>query len=250
MQATVRDLDGDDAGSVELPAAFETPHRPDLVRRAVLAAQANRKQDHGADEFAGMRTPAESPGSGRGMAHVPRVNGRAARVPQAVGGRRAHPPKVEKDRTLTVNTKERKAAVSSAIAATADADLVAERGHRFDEDLELPLVVSDDFEDLVKTKEVVSFLEAIGAYEDVERADDGRSVRAGQGKLRGRKYRTPSSLCIVTSSETGPSKAARNLPGVTVATGAAVSAEDLAPGGEPGRLTVWTESALAEVAER
>jgi ribosomal protein L4 len=130
MKATVRDLDGDDAGEVDLPEAFETAIRPDLIKRAVLAAQANRKQDYGADEYAGMRTPAESFGSGRGMAHVPREGGQARRVPQPVGGRTAHPPKAEKDRTESINDKERKAAVSSAIAATADADLVAERGER------------------------------------------------------------------------------------------------------------------------
>jgi large subunit ribosomal protein L4e len=250
MQATVRDLDGEESGSMELPSVFQTPVRPDLIRRAVLAAQANRKQDYGADEFAGLRTPAESPGSGRGMAHVPRVNGQAARVPQAVGGRKAHPPKAEKDQSLNVNDKERKSAVRSAVAATADADLVADRGHRFDDDLELPLVVADDFEDLVKTQDVVSLLEALGVDDDIERADEGKSIRAGQGKLRGRKYRQPKSILFVTSNDTGPSKAARNLAGADVATGVEVNAEDLAPGAEPGRLTIWTESAIEEVAER
>jgi large subunit ribosomal protein L4e len=250
MNATVRDLDGSEAGDVELPDVFETPLRPDLVRRAVVSAQANRKQKHGADPHAGMRTPAESPGSGRGMAHVPRENNQARRVPQTVGGRRAHPPKAEADPSLDVNDKERKQAVRSAVAATTDAELVAERGHDFDDDLELPLVVSDEFEDLVKTKEVVSFLEAVGAHADVERADDGRTVRAGRGTTRGRKYQEPSSVLFVTASEAGPSKAARNLAGVDVATAGEVNAEDLAPGAAPGRLTVWTESAIEEVADR
>ena len=119
MNATVRDLDGEDAGEVDLPDVFETGYRPDLVRRAVLAAQANRKQDYGSDEYAGMRTPAESFGSGRGMAHVPREGGKARRVPQTVGGRRAHPPKTETEHGLDVNKKERKQAVRAAIAATA-----------------------------------------------------------------------------------------------------------------------------------
>ncbi|WP_158056047.1 50S ribosomal protein L4 [Halorussus halophilus] len=248
MQATIRNLDGEEDGSVDLPDVFAETVRPDLIKRAVLAAQANRKQDYGADDYAGMRTSAESPGSGRGMAHVPRTNGQAARVPQAVGGRKAHPPKEEKDRTLDINTKERKKAIRSAIAATTDAELVADRGHRFDDDLELPLVVSDDFEDLVKTKEVVSFLEAVGVSDDIQRAEDNKSIRAGQGKLRGRKYRTPKSVLFVTSEE--PSKAARNLAGADVATAAEVNAEDLAPGAHPGRLTVWTESALEEVSDR
>ena len=247
MEATVHDLDGEDSGSVELPEVFETQQRPDLVRRAVLAAQANAKQDYGSDEYAGLRTPAESFGSGRGMAHVPRENNVARRVPQAVSGRRAHPPKAEKDQGLDINDKERQLAVRAAIAATTDAETVAERGHAFDDGVDLPLVVSDDFEDLVKTQEVVDVVDSLGIAADIERADEA-TVRAGRGKTRGRKYRRPSSVLFVTSEE--PSKAARNLAGADVATAREVNAEDLAPGGEHGRLTVWTESAVAEVAER
>ena len=248
MNTTVHDLDGGDAGSVELPDVFETPFRPDLIGRAVTVAQANRKQAYGADEFAGMRTPAESFGSGRGLAHVPRSENVARRVPHAVSGRRAHPPKAEKDQTKDLNDKERRLAVRSAIAATTDVALVADRGHAFDEDLDLPLVVSDEFESLEKTQEALGVLEALGVDADIERADDGRSVRSGRGKSRGRKYRQPKSLLVVTSEE--PSRAARNLAGVDVATAHEVNAEDLAPGAHPGRLTLWTESAVAEVADR
>ena len=247
METTVLDLDGDDAGDIDLPEVFKTAYRPDVVRRAVQAAQANRKQDYGSDDYAGMRTPAESQGSGRGMAHVPRENGQGARVPQTVGGRRAHPPKEEKDRGLDINTKERKLAVRSAIAATADGDIVEERGHEFADDVVLPLVVSDDFEDLVKTQEVVGVLETLGVEDDIERAEEA-TVRAGRGTTRGRKYDRATSVLFVTSEE--PSKAARNLAGADVTTAREVNAEDLAPGGEAGRLTVWTESAVEEVAER
>ncbi|MFP4627223.1 MAG: 50S ribosomal protein L4 [Natronomonas sp.] len=248
MNATVYDLDGDDAGELELPDVFETTYRSDLVRRAVLAAQANRTQDAGTDEYAGLRTPAESFGSGRGLAHVPRQNGRAREVPQAVSGRAAHPPKTETDRGLDINDKERKLATRSAIAATADADLVSERGHAFDDDLELPLVVSNEFETLVKTADAVDVLESLGVYDDVRRAENGKSVRSGRGTTRGRKYQQPKSLLVVTSEE--PSLAARNLAGVDVSTAANVDTEDLAPGTHAGRLTLWTEAAIEEVAER
>ena len=247
MQATIYDLDGNAGDEVDLPEVFETTVRPDLIATAVRAAQANRKQDYGSDDYAGLRTPAESFGSGRGMAHVPREGGKARRVPQAVGGRSAHPPKEEKDRSLAINDKERKFATRSAIAATADAELVAERGHEFDDDLELPLVVSDAFEDLQKTQAVVDTLESLGVHADIDRADETK-IKAGQGSARGRKYRRPSSILFVTSEE--PSRAARNLAGADVTTAREVNAEDLAPGTAPGRLTIWTESALAEVSER
>ena len=243
----VYDLEGEETGEIDLPGVFETPYRPDLIRRTVRAAQANRKQDYGADPYAGMRTPAESFGSGRGMAHVPRENGQGRRVPQTVGGRKAHPPKAEKDRSEKVNKKERQLAIRSALAATVDVERVAERGHQFEAD-SLPLVVSDEFEDLVKTKEVVALLESLGVYADVQRADDGKTVRGGRGTTRGRKYRRPTSILFVTADE--PSKAARNLAGVDVATAGEVNAEDLAPGGQAGRLTVFTESAIEEVANR
>ena len=248
MQATVRDLDGEDAGSIELPEVFETHYRPDLIQQAVVAAQANRKQAYGADEFAGLRTPAESMGSGRGMSHDPRQNGVARRVPHAVSGRKAHPPKAEKDQGKTINRKERQLATRSALAATADAERVAGRGHAFDGDLELPLVVSDEFEELVKTKEVVTLLEELGIADDIERADDGKKVRAGRGTTRGRKYQEPKSILFVTAGE--PSRAARNLAGADVATAAEVNVEDLAPGTHAGRLTLFTESAIEEVADR
>ena len=247
MEATVKDLTGDAAGEVDLPPVFSTPYRPDLIRRAVLAARANRSQPYGADPFAGKRTPAESFGSGRGLAHVPRQNGRGRKVPQAVSGRRAHPPKAEKDRTQKVNDKERKQAVRSAIAATADEELVRARGHRFSDDVELPVVVSDDFEELVKTREAADAVEALGLGADVERADSA-TIRAGRGTTRGRKYRRPTSILFVTAGE--PSRAARNLAGADVATAREVNAEDLAPGTHAGRLTVWTESAIEEVADR
>jgi large subunit ribosomal protein L4e len=248
MEANIRNLDGEDAGTLELPEVFETAYRPDLIKRAVIAAQTNRKQKYGSDPYAGLRTPAESLGSGRGMAHVPRENGQARRVPQAVKGRKAHPPKAEKDWEKKINTKERKLAVRSAIAATADPERVAERGHEFDDDVELPLVVSDEFEELVKTREVVEFLETVGVHADVERSDENKKVKAGRGTTRGRKYTRPKSILFVTSEE--PSRAARNLAGADVATADEVNAEDLAPGTHAGRLTVWTESAVEGVADR
>ena len=186
MTTTVYDLDGEPAGEIDLPDVFDTPYRPDVIRRAVLASQANRKQAYGADEYAGMRTPAESQGSGRGMAHVPRENGQGRRVPQTVSGRKAHPPKADKDQGKQINDKERKLAVRSALAATTDAELVAERGHEFETE-DVPVVLADEFESLVKTKAVVSTLEALGLHADVERADEGREIKAGRGSTRGRK---------------------------------------------------------------
>jgi len=195
-----------------------------------------------------MDTSARSWGSGRGVAQIPRLaNGsRAARVPQATGGRRAHPPKPETDRSEKVNTKERRYAIRSAIAATADPTLVSLRGHVYEG--ELPIVADNALEGLEKTKQVAEFLEAAGLYPDVLRAKDGKTIRAGRGKLRGRKYKHRKSVLIVTGEDNlALVKAARNLCGVDVIRADKLNAELLAPGTHAGRLTVWTEAAIEKL---
>ncbi|ERG98411.1 MAG: 50S ribosomal protein L4P [Haloquadratum sp. J07HQX50] len=248
METTVYNVDGKEAESTTLPDIFNTPYRPDLIQRAVVAAQANRKQPYGADPYAGMRTPAESFGSGRGMAHVPRESGRARRVPQTVKGRKAHPPKAEKNQGKDINDKERQLAIRSAIAATANPEIVEDRGHDFETEASFPIVITDEFESLNKTREVVDLLETLGLHSDIERADENTTIRAGRGKTRGRKYKTPNSVLFVTADE--PSRAARNLAGADVVTADNLGAEELAPGTHAGRLTVYSKAAITELKSR
>jgi large subunit ribosomal protein L4e len=149
-----------------------------------------------------------------------------------------------------VNKKERRKAIRSAIAATGNAAYVRLRGHRLADNVELPLIVDDSFTNLKKTTEVVESLKALGVWDDVLRAKP-RKVRAGRGKMRGRRYKTKRSVLIVIPREAEEKKpilhAAKNLPGVDVAYAEALNAELLAPGTHPGRLTIWTESSLANL---
>ncbi len=250
MKANIIDLSGNASGQVELPPVFEEEYRPDLIKRAVLAAQANRLQAYGPHFYAGMNTSAQSWGPGHGVSRVPRLkNGRkAAGIPMAVGGRRSHAPQPNAVYTEKVNIKERRKAIRSAIAATASSALVAARGHKFN--MELPVVASDGLESLSKTAEVRKFLVAAGLWDDVMRAKLGRNIRAGKGKLRGRKYKGRKSLLIVAASDQGLRKAARNLPGVDFITVEKLNAELLAPGTRAGRLTIWTESSLKRLSEK
>ena len=235
---------------VDLPDQFETPLRTDLIRRGVTVARANRRQPYGSDRMAGRKHSVEHWGKGRGTARNPRLKGsrRGAEAPLTVGGRRAHPPKVEKIWAKKMNRKERRFARRSALAATADKETVADRGHRFGAKVTLPVIVEDKFEKIATAKDAMAFLKKVGISEDVIRAKDGRHIRAGRGKMRSRRFRTPKSILVITTEAAGVRKAVGNLPGLDVVPVTRVSVEDLAPGGDPGRLTIITESALKEVA--
>ena len=248
-QVNVYNKEGKSTSKVAVPAVFQTPLRPDLIRKAVNVAQANRRQRYGAMPVAGERPSVEWPGKGKGMARTPRKKqaSDAAFVPNAFKGRRAHPPESRHFWTEKINQSERRLAIASALAATAQAELVKARGHKFGDKVAFPVVVSDDFVSHEKTQDLADALVSIGLGADLERAKDGVHVRAGMGKLRGRAYRTPRSVLLVTSD--GKAPGARNLAGVEVVAARNLSAEDLAPGGDAGRLTVYTQGAIASIKE-
>jgi large subunit ribosomal protein L4e len=158
-----------------------------------------------------------------------------------VGGRRAHPPKAEKVWSRKLNDKERKKALRSAIAASFNKDVVKERGHKSPDNY--PFVVSNDFEGFDKTNKVVSALRALGFTDELSRASK-KKVRAGKGKMRGRRYKRPVGPLLVVGSECKIVKSAKNIPGVEVVHVSCLNAKLLAPGCHPGRLALFTKNAI------
>lgn len=250
--AKIFNLDGKPIGKTKLPPIFETPLRPDVIKRAVLATQSSRFQPQGRDPMAGKRTTAESRGVGLGIARIPRIKGprgRGALATGTVGGRTANPPVSEKKIVKRIPKKEKRLALFSAIAATASKKIVASRGHSIEDVPQIPLIVTDELEKLKKTKEVEEILIHLGVLSDIYRVRDSRKIRAGKGKRRGRKIKQAVGPLIVVAENKGVTKAARNIPGVDIVTVNNLNAEILAPGTHPGRLTIWTSSAIEKLNE-
>src|SRR3989344_5068583 len=224
----VYDLNGNVAKEIELPKVFKFEYRPDVIQRAVLAIQNNKRQPYGSDPFAGKRTSAHYHGvkdtrnsmKNKEITRVARIHEGPPFLaftprfaPQVRKGREAHPPKAEKIWKQKINRKERIVALKSAIAATAILDLVKKR-HRISE-INLPLIVSDQIQEIKKTKDLEKIIEALKLSSDLERAKK-KKIRAGKGKMRGRKYRNRKSFLIVVSQDKGILNSAKNLAGVDV----------------------------------
>jgi len=246
----VFDLSGKSVGKIELPIIFATPIRPDVIKRAVLAIQSSNIQPQGRDPMAGKRTTAESRGTGSGIARVPRIkggSGKAAFAPGTVHGRAGHPPTSEKRILKHISKKEKRLALRSAIAATASKELVVARGHAVEDVPEIPLIVTNDWEKLKKTKDVEAALTQLGILSDIYRVRESRKVRAGKGKFRGRKMKQAVGPILVVAEDKGIGEAAQNIPGVDVVEVSNLNAEDLAPGTHPGRLAIWTNGAIEKL---
>jgi large subunit ribosomal protein L4e len=245
----IYDLEGKVDHSVELPAVFMSEYRPDLVRRAVTASRANRRQAYGPGSRSGMRHSVRWSGKGQGVSRVPRIRGTmiGAQAPGTRGGRRAHPPRPETIWAKKMNQKERTLARNSALSATCIAENVRGRGHHFNPIMTLPLVAVDEIENTATAKDALKVLDSLGVTEDVVRSKEKTSHRAGRGKMRGRRYRSPNSFLLVVNDTSRVRKGFGNMPGVEVTTPSGLNAEVLAPGGDVGRLTIFSAGAFEKL---
>ena len=260
----IKDVKNGESGSIELPKQFGEEIRPDVVARAVLAIDSHNRQPYGSDPEAGMKHSAELSrrrrkyrGSyGFGISRVPRkiMSRRGTRfmwvgalAPGTVGGRRAHAPKSEKIWAQKINDKERQKAIRSAMSATVNVEIVKSRGHKVPDSY--PFALSDDFQNILKTKEVIAALHNLGFTDELERSKQ-KTVRAGKGKSRGRKYSRKTGILLVVSNECPLEIAASNIPGVDIVRVNELNASLLAPGTDLGRATLYTESALKTLKEK
>lgn len=258
MELNILSIKKEEKGKVKLPKQFQEEVRPDIIKKAVLALQANRRQPYGADPQAGIRASAELSrrrrkyrGSyGAGISRVPRkilsrrgtrMNWVGAFAPGTVGGRKAHPPKADKIWTQKINKKENRKAIRSALAATMVKEIVAERNHQIPDNY--PFIIEEKIETLDKTKDVKNALKGLGFENELKRSSQ-KKVRAGRGKTRGRKYKKKTGVLLVVSKDCKLEKSAVNIPGIDVVNIKNINAELLAPGAVPGRLTLFTDKAI------
>ncbi|HLD89163.1 MAG TPA: 50S ribosomal protein L4 [Candidatus Nanoarchaeia archaeon] len=263
MKIDIISIDGKESGKIDLPKQFEEEFRPDIIRRAVWAVQSTRRQPYGAFSEAGKRPSAklskkrkDYKGSyGHGISRVPRkimsrrgtrMNWIAAFAPGTVGGRKAHPPKAEKIWMQKINKKERRKAIRSALSASLNHNLVVERGHLAPKNY--PFIIESNAENISRTKDFVKMMNSLELKNEIERVAE-RKVRAGKGKMRNRKYRTKKGPIIVVSQKCPLLNASKNIPGIESVEVRKLNAELLAPGAKAGRLALFTEKAIQEIAK-
>ncbi len=261
MKAHVLDTESKVAKEIELPDFFNQEIRKDIILKVYLASL--KKQPHAPYILAGMQHSASGnirhmrhkwkTAYGYGISRVPRKihtrrGGRffwvAATISSARGGRQAHPPKIASMlRDKKINKKEKIRATLSALAATASSDAVNKKYETLKDknlQLKLPIIFNSDVTKL-KAKDLKKLiLKVFGSA--VTCAFREKSVRAGRGKLRGRKYKSTRGLLIVLASDEKMKCKEFEITNVKN-----LNIEQLAPGGIPGRLTAYTEKAVDEL---
>lgn len=242
--------------NIVLPAVFKAPIRPDVVNEIHQLLRRNNRQPYAVSEEAGHQTSAESWGTGRAVARIPRVrgggthrSGQGAFGNMCRGGRMFAPTKSWRRWHRKVNVNQRRYALVSAIAASGNPALVQSKGHVIDGVSEFPLVVSDEIEKFQKTKQAVIFLRRMKVWADIQKVYKSQRFRAGRGKMRDRRRIARKGPLVVFNKDEGLRQAFRNIPGIETMHVDKMNLMKLAPGGHVGRFVIWTQSAFERLNE-
>lgn len=261
MKAQVLSISGQKVEEIDVPQIFNVEVRKDLILRAVRSELSKMYQPKSPYRWAGLQTSADYEGNkdayrtmkNRGHAMLPHEKlpkgryGRVRRIPFAVTGRRAHPPKVEKIIQEKINKKEYKKALYSSLAATMSKDVVMQRtGAEYN----VPYVVVDDLESISRTKDVVALLSKLRLADDVNKSINSKKRITGVRRKRlSRAYKVRKSVLFIVSKQCSLLKSASSIPGVDAVKVDSLKVSDIAPGGMPGRLVVWSKSAFVKMGE-
>jgi large subunit ribosomal protein L4e len=253
MKATLYSLTGTKK-EISLPAIFNTKIREDLAHKLFEAEKFLAMSPYSPDPRAGKKHSASGTIShkrhdwkghyGRGISRIPQKTmwrrgtqffWIGAEVASTRGGRRAHPPRIYK-KLRKINKKELKVALHSAIAATASESHTKSRYSSLKDTIKLPIVIES--KDKIKTKEFLKLLKTI-LKDNIKLAIKNKTIRAGKGKQRGRKYKSNAGLLLIKSKDEDI-----KLSGFDIKTPQELFISDLYP---LGRITIFTEKSLQEL---
>ncbi len=252
MNTKVFDLQGNEISTVELPPIFKLPYRPEVIKKVYVNLDSHHYQKQGRYPAAGEIVSAESRNTGMGIARLARARGEGfSRAGQAAGvggvrkGRLSHPPESWKVIYKKINIKEKLVALYSSISSTAIGDLSGQRGHVIENIKSFPLVITNELENIQKTKELYQVLKSLGLEEDLNRVDNSVKKRSGKSRRRGRSHRVGKSAIIVVGKNDSPLlKLNDSIPGINVKYVKNLSVLDLTPGSKPIRLVIYSQNAI------
>ncbi|HLD37038.1 MAG TPA: 50S ribosomal protein L4 [Candidatus Nanoarchaeia archaeon] len=257
----VLSAEGKAVREIALPAFFSSEIREDILQKCLETRK--RKQPHAPFYLAGMQKSASGQlkharrkwktAYGKGISRIPRkIMWRrgtqffwiGATISGTRGGRKAHPPKIKSMlKEKSINKKELRIAFLGALAATANDKYIRKRYSSIgDEKISAPFVVDSKILELKAKDFLKAIRNILGSLYSI--AIQKKSIRAGKGKLRGRKYKRTAGLLLVS----GDNESIR-IMGIDVQRAGNLAIEDLAEG-RAGRLVIYTENAIRELEKR
>lgn len=232
---------------LKIPKVFFSKIRVDIVRFVHKNMCKNKRQVYAVSSTAGMGTSAVSWGTGRAVSRVPRVpgsgthrSGQGAIANFCRGGRIFNPTTIWRKWHHKINKNQRKSAIFSAIASSSIVSIIVSRGYRVKTIPEIPFVIEDSIEKILKTRDLIKILTTLG-INSIVRSKLKRKLKAGKGKMRNRRFKKPTGPLLILKNNL---KSLKNLANIDCMKIGALNLTKLAPGGHLGRLCIWSSKAF------
>lgn len=261
MKIEVLNAEGKKKGEITTEI-FSEKIREDVIQKVVETEK--RKSPYAPSPLAGKQASASGKtrhgrrrwrsAAGKGLSRIPRkvfwrrgtqFYWQGATIASTRGGRRAHPPRIlSMIKVKKINKKEKELAFLSALAMTGSIKEIKKKYKSLEYaeiKIKLPIIIEGRVLEL-KTKE---FLKSLRKILDnlFEIAIQKKSIRAGKGKMRGRKYKKTAGLLFIMGN-----REEKKIKGIELRKASELSVSDLASNG--ARLTVYTEEAVKELGKR
>lgn len=246
MKTKILDKTGKVGKEIDLPKNFSVKIRKDILQKVFEVQKGSLQQAYGAMPGAGASYSASGisikrrhrwkSSYGRGISRIPRkimsrsgasFNWVGATVSSTRGGRKPHAPRSQKNLFKKINKKELLIAFNSGFTGTFEKE-----AHIFDAS------VLD-----LKSKDFFAVLKKVFG-DKFDKILKKKSIRAGKGKMRGRKYKSTAGMVFVIGS-----KEKMNRKGIEVVKVNELWVGDISPNGIPGRLASYSENAIKEIGE-
>src|SRR6476469_2214436 len=252
MNTSIFDLKGNEQSKIDLPEIFNFPYRPEIIKKVYVNMYSHHYQEQGRYPAAGAIVSTETRNTGLGIARLARAKGEGfSRAGQAAGvggvrkGRLAHPPESWKVIYKKINKKEKLIALYSSISSTSIEQLTKKRGHIVNNIKSFPLIVTNEIENIQKTKDLFQVLKSLGVKEDLIRVEHSIKKRTGKSRRRGRSNRVgKSAIIVVGKNDSQLLNLNDSIPGITIKYVKNLSVLDFAPGAKPIRLAIFTKGAI------
>lgn len=261
MKIQILDTDGKKKADMET-GVFDGKIRKDIIQKVVETEKI--RQPYAPFYLAGKQASASGilrharrkwkTAYGKGISRVPRkifwrrgtqFYWQGATVASTRGGRRAHPPKIlGMINTKKINRKEKRLAFLGALALTADIEAVKLKYQSLSDkkiEIKLPIIIDSKILALKSKQFLDVFKKILNGFYAV--ALQKKSIRAGKGKARGRRYKkSAGALIIVGKNEK------KSLAGIEIKKAQEINVSDLASNG--ARLVVYTEQAIKDLEKK
>mmetsp|Transcript_12467 Transcript_12467/g.30701 ORF Transcript_12467/g.30701 Transcript_12467/m.30701 type:complete len:288 (-) Transcript_12467:571-1434(-) len=239
-------IDGSPVDIVKIKNNNDLEFNIEAIKRMTKYRYMHSKQPQYKNFNSGNQTSAQSVGTGRALARVPRIkgsgtssSGQGAISNMCRGGKVFGVSRIKKIWNIRLNIKQKTKAYQSAYLATLFPSLVISRGHNIQDAIIFPLIVEKLIEYVRNISEFTRVLKNVGGFNDLKKFRRSKFKTTQKAQKKG-------PVLIINSSK-DYSVLTKNIHRIEIRQVKNINFFNIAPGGRIGRFCIYTKDSFLAI---